>query len=55
VNNKFTTVEDEARLYRDLLLRELGELMLWRVHPRTVNAVSPSKHCWFESNLTPKE
>ena len=30
----------------------MGELMLRRVHPRTVNPVLIGKHCWFESNLT---
>ena len=27
------------------------QLMLWRVHPRTVNPIPLGKHSWFDSKL----
>jgi len=30
----------------------MGVLMLWRVHPETVNLVLLGKHSWFESRNT---
>jgi hypothetical protein len=30
----------------------MRELMLWRVHPRTVNPIPLGKHCRFDSYFT---